>query len=374
MEPDLMTDASQHKLANLEVLRFLCSLSVLLFHYPIFSFVGGQYGNPPHDQLPFSSVIVDFYDRGYFAVQYFWCVSGFIFFWKYQDSLRADLSGRDFFILRFSRLYPLHLATLLYIALMQIPYRSMTGMYFTYINNTPLTFFLHLFMLGNLQHPLGDSFNGVMWSVSVELFAYVSFFFVCRYLKFSGLAAPILGVACSFAFIHFSPNNKFLQCFALFYLGGCACIAHRWLERNRLTIAAAIVLFAYYAALTWCRAFWPPSGYFRMVICIPPVVLAFACLPRPKIFLVRWIQRAGELTYSVYLLHFPIILTAVTIAIMFGVHIDYHSRLTFVLFIATVYGAAALCYSRFERPMQRWIRQLLMRPRSRAHVGAVAPD
>ncbi|WP_321869204.1 acyltransferase family protein [Paraburkholderia tropica] len=358
-----MTNAPQHKLANLEILRFLCSVSVLLFHYHVFAYVGGQPDNIPHDQLPFYSAVGAFYDRGFFAVQYFWCISGFIFFWRYQQSLKEGLDAREFFVLRFTRLYPLHIVTLLYIATVQLGYHSMTGSFFTYVENTPFHFLQHLLMLGNIQQPYHTSFNGVTWSVSVEVFAYISFFVICKYIKQSGCAALVVALACSIAFVEFWPNNKFLQCFALFFFGGCACIVHRWLVKYRLTLVAAAGLFAYYGALTWCRSFWPPSGYFRMVICIPPVVLAFVCLPIPQLPITRWVQRAGELTYSVYMLHFPLILTAVTIAMALGIHFDCRSRALFVAYIIVVFGCAAICYRYFERPAQRMLRSAMLPPR-----------
>ncbi|WP_118182339.1 acyltransferase family protein [Paraburkholderia phosphatilytica] len=356
-----MASEPEHKLANLEILRFLCSFSVLIFHYPVLTYVGNHYGNPPHSELPFECILSPFFDRGFLAVQYFWCISGFIFFWKYQNTLRSQLTGREFFALRLSRLYPLHIATLLYIALMQLSYRSMIGSDFVYVNNTPFTFFLHLLMLGNLQHPFNDSFNGVTWSVSVEVFAYISFFVVCRYFRQSGAMALLIAFVCSIAFVRFRPDNNFLQCFALFYLGGCACIVHRWIVRYRLALFAAIALFAYYGVLTWCRSFWPDNGYFRMVICIPPVVLAFACVPIPRLPLIKWVQRAGELTYSVYMLHFPIILTAVTVAAAFGMRLDYRSKWLFIAFVLTVFGTATLCYRYFEKPAQRALRRLMLK-------------
>lgn len=362
----MSTQNKANRFIGLEALRFLCAISVLMYHYPVFTFVGGQIENFQSDALPFYSLLNPLFDRGFFAVQYFWCISGFIFFWKYQRSLRNRISGREFFVLRFSRLYPLHFATLIFIAGVQLIHKSLTGTFLTYINNTVWTFAQNLVMLGSIQHPRNDSFNGVIWSVSVEVIAYVTFYFICRYIRHSGIAALVFGVACAIAFVAAFINNKFLECFALFYLGGVACIVYRWLDQRRLTSPAAIVCFAYYIGLWWLRNQWPSSGYLRIVICIPFVVLGFACLPMPRFTPTKLIQAAGNLTYSIYLLHFPVILTAMTASAAVGVHLDYRSPVLLVSFVSTVLVLAALCYRFFELPAQRYLRSALLQKSRRA--------
>ena len=56
---------------------------------------------------------------------------GFIFFWKYRDTISdSTIGGWVFFVFRLSRLYPLHLATLLLVALLQPLYHRLTGVFF----------------------------------------------------------------------------------------------------------------------------------------------------------------------------------------------------------------------------------------------------
>jgi peptidoglycan/LPS O-acetylase OafA/YrhL len=53
------------------------------------------------------------YEAGECGVWIFWCISGFIFSWKYRDTISGrSVGGRTFFVFRLSRLYPLHLVTL----------------------------------------------------------------------------------------------------------------------------------------------------------------------------------------------------------------------------------------------------------------------
>ncbi len=80
-------------------------------------------------------------------------------------------------VLRFSRLYPLHLATLLLVALGQVLVSHFFGSWFIYGNNDITHFIGQLFFASAWFE---NSFNGPTWSVSVEIFLYILFFLVCR--------------------------------------------------------------------------------------------------------------------------------------------------------------------------------------------------
>lgn len=72
------------------------------------------------EHQPFYALLKPFSEYGWYGVQAFWSISGFIFFWRYRDSVAlGQVGGWRFFVLRFSRLYPLHLATLLPAAFLQ---------------------------------------------------------------------------------------------------------------------------------------------------------------------------------------------------------------------------------------------------------------
>ena len=138
--------ASESKLLGLELIRFTCAVSVLLWHYRHFYSVSGS---PAFDQRtqPLHWLLAPFFDYGLFGVQLFWGISGFIFFWKYGEAI-ADraISGAKFFWLRLSRLYPLHFATLLLVALLQPIHIAATGHPFIYAENTSANFVSNLFM------------------------------------------------------------------------------------------------------------------------------------------------------------------------------------------------------------------------------------
>ena len=75
------------------------------------------------NELPFYSILFPIYRNGGYAVQMFWTISGFIFFWRYAGRINdKTMKHYEYFILRFSRLYPLHIVTLVAVAALQLAY------------------------------------------------------------------------------------------------------------------------------------------------------------------------------------------------------------------------------------------------------------
>lgn len=201
--PRVPTDtAKTNKFYTLEGLRFLAAFGVLLQHYRFF-FVSGEW-TPAFDQffdyarLPFFHSLGIFYRDLNGQVAIFWTLSGFIFVWKYADAIhRSAIGGRTFFILRFSRLYPLHAATLLAALLLQPLYAANHGNNFMYGDNDALHFLLQLLMVAGWFRGAA-SFNGPIWSVSAEIAIYAVFFALALTVRLRFLAC--LAIALVFAF------------------------------------------------------------------------------------------------------------------------------------------------------------------------------
>ena len=135
-----MGDARESKMLGLELVRFTCALSVLIWHYQHFYQAAGS---PAYDRdaQPLHGLLSLFYDYGLFGVQIFWAISGFIFFWKYAEPIATGaIGGGRFFWLRLSRLYPLHFVTLLIVAGLQPIYGALTGGPLVYQHNDAMNF------------------------------------------------------------------------------------------------------------------------------------------------------------------------------------------------------------------------------------------
>src|SRR6185295_10029974 len=89
----------------LDALRGLAALSVVLFHWKQFLWVGTTPGHVDYHALPGSTLLWFFYTRGGQAVDLFFVLSGFVFYWLYSQAIaQRRVGAREFAILRFSRL------------------------------------------------------------------------------------------------------------------------------------------------------------------------------------------------------------------------------------------------------------------------------
>src|ERR1700728_1453205 len=150
-----------NKLLGLEVLRFLTAFAILVFHYRHFFFVADKPIGLVTERLPLYGLLRPFHDSGAFGVWVFWCISGFIFFWKYREPVSdRSMRGWTFLVYRLSRLYPLHFVTLLIVALLQAIYFRQQGYFFVYQANDLQHFLLQIFMASDWVAQDSNSFNG----------------------------------------------------------------------------------------------------------------------------------------------------------------------------------------------------------------------
>jgi peptidoglycan/LPS O-acetylase OafA/YrhL len=357
-----------HKLLGLEGLRFLATIAVLLWHYQHFAFAPDLRGDLPKGQLPFYRVLFPFYEAGDYGVWIFWCISGFIFFWKYR-SIVADrtIGGWTFFVYRLSRLYPLHLATLLLVALLQMLYGAQHGFYFVYQQNDVAHFIAQLFMASNWLPLRIQSFNGPIWSVSVEVLAYAAFFLTLRFVN----PSPLFNLAMSVLALRLGSDLGI--CLAFFYAGGLAAIVRRAVAgapHRRLLGAAAACAAAMVPLAFWLSGAELASVSGPLMLMTTPLVL-FCC--SGELALPRWtetlLESAGNMTYSCYLLQFPTQLIIVLACTALQQPIPYRDHLFWTAYVLLTFTLAGLAYRYFEAPAQRLIRSALLRKREASQTS-----
>ena len=116
-------NTGSERLHALDALRGAAALAVVFWHWQHFGAMGPVEQSLERNLQPQYEVFRIFYDHGWLAVDLFFSLSGFIFFWLYSQTISQHRIGPTrFFILRFSRLYPLHIATLLFVTIAQITY------------------------------------------------------------------------------------------------------------------------------------------------------------------------------------------------------------------------------------------------------------
>jgi len=355
----MRASADGGKLLGLELLRFAAAFAVLVWHYQHFAFNGTAI-DVARSAQPFYAQLRLFYEYGWYGVQVFWSISGFIFFWRYRDSVaQGGIGGRTFFILRFSRLYPLHLATLLAVALLQWTYMAQAGHAFVYPHNDGYHFLLQLFMASHWGLQQGYSFNGPIWSISAEVLVYLVFYAALRLLGKSpwvNLGALALCVGLKLAGL----ANPVTDCLGFFYAGGLAAIAWRapparWRQPAALT-------FTLIAPLVLALGGAPSDRtlYFFLLVYLP-VALFWLAQPftlRPA--LARAIEAAGNMTYSSYLLHFPLQLAIALFFARRGQPLPLYGAPLFLFFIGATGALAWAAYRWLELPAQRALRGRLL--------------
>lgn len=219
-----------NKLLGLEVVRFISALSVLIWHYQHFFFIADKPTNFVREQQPLYYLFSLFYGYGFFGVQVFWCISGFIFFWKYREAIASKaITYKKFFVLRFSRLYPLHFSTLLIVLALQVIYFAQKGYFFVYQNNDVPHFIYQLFLASNWGFEKGASFNGPIWSISVEVLIYCFFFLILQNISKSFLTNIGILLICLTA-KYFKISSPIFDCLAFFYIGGLSAIAYKYIQ------------------------------------------------------------------------------------------------------------------------------------------------
>lgn len=353
------------KLLGLEVLRFLSAIAVLFWHYQHFAFVADRPVDFVTEAQPLYGLFAGFYRYGFYGVQVFWSISGFIFFWKYREAIAARAIGAGrFFVLRFSRLYPLHVATMVLVGLLQLVYFSQRGYYFVYQHNDVQHLILNLFLASHWGLQDGYSFNAPIWSISVEVLVYLLFFVVLRLLGRSVWITLGVLLACSLARWHWgNPAWAVVDAVACFFAGGLAAIAYCRLSPSRWSgLATAVLLGVALAAPLALYALQLPHHVavpWFLPLYVPVLLYLLARDLRAPSWLQDAVEAAGNMTYSSYLIHFPIQLALALVCNWRGVAIPYHSAAFLALFMSATLLAAYFLYRWFELPAQQWLRRRL---------------
>ncbi len=333
-------------------------MAILVFHYQQFAYVGLKLVNYQADQQPFYLLLKWFYIHGGLGVQFFWCISGFIFFWKYQNAIHEKIiSGGKFFALRLSRLYPLHIATLLLIAILQIIYVGDYGNFFVVHNNDVKHFILQLFLASNWGGQ-GFSFNAPIWSISVEVLVYLFFFLVLRYIgKAAWISILVLIISGFIKYLNLT-ESFIVDCIIYFYLGGLTAQIFKATEQTKyqkfILVLSLVVIICPLVLLN--EDSFEKIKHFFLIFFAPALIYLGAMELKVSQNIGSLIEALGNMTYSSYLIHLPFQLFMVLLLGALNIAIPFYSPYFFTLYLALVLCLSRFIYLRFEKPMQDFIR------------------
>jgi peptidoglycan/LPS O-acetylase OafA/YrhL len=156
--PALPAIARKPPLTALTGLRTLLALSIVFFHF-----------TPPHLEM-----LSPVFDNGFVFVGFFFLLSGFILSYNYAER-PTPLIKRDFWIARFSRLYPVYLVALAFsLQMLQSEWTARSrSEFFQGLLLTPL-------LLQGWLPNLATFWNTVAWTLSCEVMLYFAFPWIIR--------------------------------------------------------------------------------------------------------------------------------------------------------------------------------------------------
>jgi peptidoglycan/LPS O-acetylase OafA/YrhL len=356
------------RLLPLDALRGLAALGVALYHFQHFG--GDRAYYPLASVQPFEWL----YTRGWCLVDFFFLISGMVFTHTYMDAI-ADrtVSARGFFILRLSRIYPLHLATLLVCAILQWRMLWMGQAPIIYPKADLYHFVLNLFLLQNGTFEEGYSYNGASWSVATEVFAYVLFFWASfRFAKSYVVGAVImlmLGMVTyhahwSFPFLNETVARTLIGFFtgSLLFLGIRAVEVSGHAKKLGYLCLAVLAGVGVMAGRVGYDAFVGGAGYRTAVphvLGVFPLVLA-AALTLPflrRALSLRPLTYLGDISYAIYLLHVPIQMAVLSVARAHGLTLPTNSAWMLVAFVGCLLLSAGFVHRAFEVPARGLVRK-----------------
>ena len=345
-------------------MRGLAALGVVVYHH----------GSHFH-VWPLPGLLNPLYEGGWRAVDFFFALSGFVLARAYWTEARRHRLGSNIWD-RVARLYPLHLATLLLVAAGQWDLTAFLHQQ-TWVYHLTDTYHFVLNLL--LIQGLDSSFNGPSWSISTEFVVNILFFCAILLPRRAAMACFVVAIVA----VSFTPSEgpvsvlvplaRTLRGFCLGVLLHSAVSSLLQSQPKRLTRGAdavfvcATVLWVVYAYLPAASAL--PGGPVTLLLSSALIASApisgigrYVLNRGPLVYL-------GEISYSIYLIHFPLQLVLWLLHVRFGLQWSFGPLAGLVVFLAATVGCADLTYRFIELPGKSWLRPR----RKRAPAGSNVP-
>ena len=368
------------KLTGLESLRGIAALVVALHH------VG--WANFTYDLglVRHATLMVDF----------FFVLSGFVICFAYGDRLQDFISLKRFMFLRFWRLWPLHIAMLLVMLVIEIA-KYIAEVNFGLVANHPafedsgfgafVANVLLVHSLGLLDH---GGFNAVSWSISTEFYAYLVFSIVAFSSPTRSMRLAIsftFIVVCGWILFHFNESSLtprvytygFFRCLLGFFFGVIAYHIYDVLYRLRTDIihtglydAFSWLIFLTVGVLVWLIEVGPLQFLLPAFFGCLVVTVALSENSGVARFLnISGLIWLGKVSYSVYMVHLAVNWTIVQILRftvappmapdMKGRMIlelpDVYGAILLLVYVGAVLFASYVAFHWIEDPFRKWSKQ-----------------
>jgi peptidoglycan/LPS O-acetylase OafA/YrhL len=285
-------------------LRFVAATAVVFYHYR----------SQITDLLPAFGALEPITSAGYLGVDLFFVLSGFILTYNYLETFRRieRRAYLRFLGFRLARIYPVHLFTILFLALPLWLAVAMGERLSHPENFTTGDLIQNLLLIHAWTRPIHVSWNYPSWSISAEWFAYLLFpivaFFIVRLRSAAVLVISALAVFALQAWVSgaFGLGDSALVRVSGEFLMGCL-LGRLFLTGWRPTWTRSWLALAGTVLIVVGLLLLPALGLDRgwVVVLFGPTILALALgaghgdswlAHRPVVFI-------GEASYTLYMVH-----------------------------------------------------------------------
>jgi peptidoglycan/LPS O-acetylase OafA/YrhL len=316
--PQSAKPARKPSLPALTGIRTLLAFNIVLFHFT----------------PPYLGPLRPFVQNGFVFVNVFFLISGFILTYNYFDR-GASLDKREFWLARFSRLYPVYLLVLIIsMKMVQLEWQARpAGQFWAGMILSPM-------LLQGLSPTLATFWNTVAWTLSCEVVFYAAFPWLIRLpwprkpsrLIFLILLFWIGNMLPSQLYLHLNPDHltepvtrytsttwiRFLKYtplpYACTFLAGMALarlqVVTTITQRQRFAIAAAALaaLGVFFYRISPHVPYLVMHGGLLLPLFAAMIFGLSGSHPISSIFAWKPILLIGESSYCLYLLHFNVYL------------------------------------------------------------------
>jgi len=359
----------QVRIEFIHLLRAIAAILVVWAHLGPFFLARAERGWLPLNV--WRSYVADplhaYQDLGHFAVVVFFLVSGYIITFA---SLRE--SRRAFVIKRTLRIFPLLAVALVIAAGCAALGQNLGLMNIPGLEGDGISSYIATMLLSNWW--TGQPFViTVTWTLQIEVMFYILALVLLKQSRQDALRSTwmMFGMWLGFSMLclgapwdwHLVPHSIYV---AFLIIGRVAFLIQDGriaVERAAPLLFAAIVAFI----LLHTRA-WPghlfEKGYEPLASYAMALAVFWALMQVTIRSLPRVLRFAGDISYSIYLLHMPV--GMFTLALLHKSEVPF--TLAFTIAIGIVVGASALTYRLVEQPGQRLARHLVGRGEHRTRV------
>jgi peptidoglycan/LPS O-acetylase OafA/YrhL len=247
---------------------------------------------------------------------------------------------------------------------------------FIYVANNARNFFLNLFLLNRSGLELGWSFNAPSWSISAEFVVNIAFLVAIAARKRISISLLTLAFITSMAIVlrnglisnssFLGIDNDIFRAMFGFCIGTALPHINSKLEETSIpTVAYDLIALASAS----CFLYYCMSGGFSKELDIATTAICFPALiigsmrgrGINKILKIRALVFLGTISYSIYLVHFPVQLAVHIIGVATGNTMPYESRAFFIAFMSVTIGLSWMTYRLIEVPGKNLVRRYIRR-------------